>query len=120
MGLDWNRGNLTPCTADNGTYTEPLIVAEATAFLQRQAVSKQPFLLYLPFHLVHSPNQVPDSWLERYPTAPPPANVTQRVCGPDGGASGWAKCRVVLAMASALDSAFGAVMAATTSAVTSA
>lgn len=110
-GLDWNRGNLTPCSADNGKYTEPLLVAQATAFLQRQAASKQPWFLYMPFHLVHLPNQVPDSWLERYPAAPPPANITQRVCA-SGGAEGWAKCRIVLAMESALDDAVGTVMAA--------
>jgi hypothetical protein len=51
-GLDWNRGNLTPCAVDCGRYTEPLIVAEATSFIRRQAAANRSFFLYLPFHLV--------------------------------------------------------------------
>ena len=62
---------------------------------------------------MHCPNEVPDEWLELYPSQPPPENVTRRVCS---NYTGWSKCRTVLGMASALDTAVGDVMAAVASA----
>ena len=60
-GVDWHRGNETTCYNDNGTYTAELIVPHVDAYLaQRAATPSQPFFLYLPWHLIHGPNQVPE------------------------------------------------------------
>jgi hypothetical protein len=107
-GLDWNRGNLTPCPSDDGKYTAPLIEAQASDFIRRQTAARRKFFLYLPFHLVHEPNQVPDDWLRRYPATRPADSIVNRTCDVDAQ---WSHCRTVLAMASALDDAIGKVMA---------
>ena len=62
-GVDWHRGNQTTDFSDAGKYCVDLIVPEALSFLKRmgEAASKQPYFLYLPFHLIHGPNQVPAS-----------------------------------------------------------
>ena len=62
-GLDWNRGNCTPSPADDGNYTTPLIVDAASRFIAKH--TRRPFFLYLPFHLVHSPSEVPPRFLQR-------------------------------------------------------
>jgi arylsulfatase B len=105
-GLDWNRGNLEPCPADDGKYTTPLIEAQANDFIRRQAAARQRFFLYLPFHLVHEPNQVPDEFLQRYPATAPPNSTINRTCDMNAP---WLHCRTVLAMASALDDAVGSI-----------
>ena len=67
-GVDWHRGNETTCYNDNGTYTAELIVPHVDAyFAQRAATPSQPFFLYLPWHLIHGPNQVPDRFQARRP-----------------------------------------------------
>jgi arylsulfatase A-like enzyme len=58
-GVDWHRGNETACFSDNGTYVTELLVPEAVAYLEKRAKTpKDPFFLWLPFHLIHGPNQV--------------------------------------------------------------
>ena len=94
-GVDWHRGNGTTCLADDGKYTEPLIAASAVDFIQRQASAGLRFFLYLPFHLIHAPNQVPDRFLQMYPAVAPAPNITQRVCEQDKSWQ-WSKCRIVL------------------------
>ena len=59
-GMDWHRGNESSCYNDTGTYTAELIAPAAVDFLDRMAKTPdQPWFLYLPFHLIHGPNQVP-------------------------------------------------------------
>ena len=55
-GVDWHRGNQTTDFSDSGKYVVDLIVPEALSFLKRmgEAESKQPYFLYLPFHLIVS------------------------------------------------------------------
>ena len=72
-GLDWHRGNETPCFNDTGTYTSELVTQTAVDFLNRKAADPStPWFLYLPFHLLHEPNQVPDKFLALYPEAGAP------------------------------------------------
>lgn len=72
-GLDWHRGNQSDCWDDTGNYSAPLIAAKAISFLrqmhhqQTKTTNPKPFFLYLPWHLVHGPNQVPDEYKNRYP-----------------------------------------------------
>ena len=105
-GLDWVRGNLTSCNVDSGTFTDPLIVSAARDFIERQVQLEKHFLLYLPFHLVHGPNEVPDQWLEQFPAKAPSANITRRTCTPG---KAWGSCRIQLGMLAALDGAVAAV-----------
>lgn len=42
----------------------------------------KPWFLYLPFHLIHGPNQVPDEYMKLYPTLDPTASAaSQGMCG---------------------------------------
>ena len=143
-GVDWHRGNETACFADNGTYTAELIVPEMVSYLEGRAALKgtaadKPFFVYLPFHLIHGPNQVPARFEELYPALNLSATAaSQGMCGvcacanpgdmPIGFGEGrdnglmqdiplrapgdvsWAECRTVLGMAAALDWAVGAVV----------
>lgn len=90
--MDWHRGNESDCFADTGNYTAPLIVAEAQNFIARMAKKQQQFFLYLPFHLVHAPNEVDDIYRKRYP------NIKNK------------DTQTVLAMVSALDDHIGMVV----------
>ena len=92
-GTDWHRGNETTCFADSGNYTAELIVPETLAYLAKHSGARnaKPFFLYLPFHLIHGPNQVPAKYLELYPalnlSAPASALGMCGVClcaNPDG------------------------------------
>jgi arylsulfatase A-like enzyme len=119
-GTDWHRGNETTCFSDSGNYTAELIVPEATEFLHRMKGEK-PFFLYLPFHLIHAPNQVPQRYEDLYDAAYPGlvaarSAESQGLCGvcacpshSNGANATWAQCRTVLAMAAALDESVGAV-----------
>ena len=65
-GVDWHRGNQTTDFSDSGKYVVDLIVPEALSFLKRmgEAESKQPYFLYLPFHLIVScASQACVAWL---------------------------------------------------------
>ena len=65
-GVDWHRGNQTTDFSDSGKYVVDLIVPEALSFLKRmgEAESKQPYFLYLPFHLIVScASQTCVAWL---------------------------------------------------------
>eukprot|EP01052_Picozoa_sp_SAG31_P037850 SAG31_NODE_4955_length_2836_cov_1.640482_1_plen_258_part_00 len=123
-GTDWHRGNETTCYADSGpgigNYTAKLIVPDAQGYLQRMAKTpEKPFFLYLPFHLIHGPNQVPKQYEDLYDLAYPSLDPeisaeAQGLCGvcacpshSGGAAVTWAQCRTVLGMASALDEAVG-------------
>ena len=77
-GVDWHRGNETVCFDDNGTFADDLLVTHTADFLYRMGraqnnavqlgtASPPPFFLYLPFHLMHGPNQVTDRFLRLYP-----------------------------------------------------
>lgn len=87
--LDWHR-NDQPCK-DEG-YTTHLIAKEACRLI-REKTSEKPLFLYLPFNAVHSPFQVPDSYLNPY-----------------GHLSGVR--RTYAGMVSAMDEAVGQVIAA--------
>lgn len=60
--LDWHR-NDQPCK-DEG-YSTHLIAKEACRLI-REKTSEKPLFLYLPFNAVHSPFQVPESYLKPY------------------------------------------------------
>jgi len=129
--MDWHRGNETSCFADTGNYTTELVVPEAVAFLQRKAKEPDtPFFLYLPFHLIHEPSQVPQHFVELYPELDPRRSArSQGMCGvceckgegdrtaglwdlqPQNSRDAtWGECRTVLGMAAALDWAVGSVV----------
>jgi arylsulfatase A-like enzyme len=132
-GIDWHRGNQTACFDDTGNYTTELVVRKAIGYLKRKAATPStPFFLYLPFHLIHGPNQVPQKYLDLYPVLNLTATArSQGMCGvcecagvgsstqhQSVGSSTqhqskdalWKNCRTVLAMAAALDWAVGSVV----------
>jgi len=136
-GLDWHRGNETSWFEDTGNYTAELIVPEVIKFFKQMAAKDEPFFLYLPFHLIHGPNEVPSQYTDLYPVLDPNAtSESLGYCGvcecagigrtedtagweptmpiPEGsavkGVGLWGPCRHVLGMASALDWAVGAVV----------
>jgi arylsulfatase A-like enzyme len=82
-GIDWHRGNETACFDDAGNYTTELVVREAIGYLKRKAdTPATPFFLYLPFHLIHAPNQVPTKYLDLYPKLNLSASAkSQGLCG---------------------------------------
>ena len=108
-GVDCHRGNGTTCLKDDGHLTNPLIVTAATDFIHRQAAAKERFFLYVPFHLIHAPNEVPGNFLSSYPPTEPSINITSSICEED---KPWSSCRTVLAMASALDTGVGEIVTA--------
>eukprot|EP00730_Choanoeca_flexa_P001445 TRINITY_DN10639_c0_g3_i5.p1 TRINITY_DN10639_c0_g3~~TRINITY_DN10639_c0_g3_i5.p1 ORF type:complete len:432 (+),score=78.88 TRINITY_DN10639_c0_g3_i5:186-1481(+) len=63
-GLDWHR-NDTLETGDNGTYSAYSLGNATVDFIQRK--QDKPWFLYLAWQSVHSPLQVPDTYLERFP-----------------------------------------------------
>ena len=79
-GVDCHRGNGTTCLKDDGHLTNPLIVTAATDFIHRQAAAKERFFLYVPFHLIHAPNEVPGNFLSSYPPTEPSINITSSIC----------------------------------------
>jgi arylsulfatase A-like enzyme len=60
---DWYR-NGEPLNEPG--YTTHLVTAEASKIIENRPPSK-PLFLYVPFNGVHSPHQVPESYLEPYP-----------------------------------------------------
>ena len=134
-GVDWHRGNESTCYSDDGNYTSTLIVPEAIGFIQRmdrvqqqQTQAQKPYFLYLPFHLIHGPNQVPQKYEDLYDAARPGLDPemsaeSQGLCGvcacpshSSGANASWAQCRTVLGMAAALDEAVGTSASASASA----
>lgn len=123
-GVDWHRGNQTACFDDAGKWTEDLIVTETLSFLHRMARPAQtkPFFLYYPLHLIHGPSMAPPRFFDQFPernlTAPASSYGMCGVCQCKDQRSGdfgpadasWGSCRVVLAMAAALDWAVGALV----------
>ena len=121
---DFKQKKLIYVTGSLGTYTTELVVPQALDYLKSmQAKPTQNFFLWLPFHLIHGPNQVPDEYLALYPTLNLSATARSLgmcgVCdcsvtdhGPATGGSDvtWEECRTVLAMAAALDWAVGTVV----------
>ncbi len=119
--MDWHRGNETTCYSDSGNYTSTLIVPEAIGYIQRMEKQPKPYFLYLPFHLIHGPNQVPKKYEDLYDAAYPTLDEglsaeSQGLCGvcacpshSNGANATWAECRTVLGMAAALDEAVGEV-----------
>ena len=107
-GVDWHRGNETTCYSDSGNYTSTLIVPEATGFIKRMERQPKPYFLYLPFHLIHGPNQVPKKYEDLYDAAYPTLDEelsaeSQGLCGvcacpshSNGANASWAECRTVL------------------------
>lgn len=87
--LDWHRDD-QPC-ADTG-YSTKLIADEACRLIRAKDPVK-PLFLYLPFNAVHTPLQVPDSYL-----------------APFGALSG--KRKIYAGMMAAMDEAVGQVLAA--------
>lgn len=84
---------------------------------------------YLPFHLIHGPNEVPEKFVDLYPRLDPARTAaSQGMCGVcecadqsegrdvgkwdllRGGDATWHDCRTVLGMAAALDWAVGSVV----------
>lgn len=122
-GVDWHRGNQSVCYSDNGTYVEELLVPEALDFFKRMAATSpaKPYFLYLPFHLIHGPSQVPQRYEDLYQQAfpyldPELTAEEQGMCGvcacpshSNGVNATWATCRTVLGMTAALDQAVGEV-----------
>lgn len=87
--LDWHRDD-QPCN-DQG-YSTHLIAREACRLIREKAPGK-PLFLYLPFNAVHTPLQVPDSYL-----------------APFGNLTG--KRKTYAGMMAAMDEAVGQVLAA--------
>lgn len=87
--LDWHRDD-QPC--DDQGYSTHLIAREACRLIRAKAPGK-PLFLYLPFNAVHTPLQVPDSYL-----------------APFGSLSG--KRKTYAGMMAAMDEAVGQVVAA--------
>jgi arylsulfatase A-like enzyme len=126
-GVDWHRGNQSVCFEDDGKWVEDLLVPQAVDFFGRMAApatnpGNKPWFLYLPFHLIHGPNMVPEKFMDLYPKLDPlkPA-ADYGMCGvcecalrQDGGFHqndvSWGACRTVLGMVSALDWAVGATL----------
>ena len=52
------QGNESTAYNDSGIYTAELIVPHVDQYLTQRAADQQPFFLYLPWHLIHGPNQV--------------------------------------------------------------
>lgn len=61
--MDWYRNGEN--IKETG-YSTHLLAKEAVKFVQSQSKDK-PFFLYMPFNAVHSPYQVPDSYLQKFP-----------------------------------------------------
>ena len=61
-GFDWHRDDKV--NRDEG-YSTHLIADESVRIVEKYA-GKQPFFLYVPFNAVHSPHQVPASYMEAY------------------------------------------------------
>jgi arylsulfatase A-like enzyme len=87
--IDWHRDD-KPC--DDKGYSTHLIAKEACRLIREKASGK-PLFLYLPFNAVHTPLQVPDSYL-----------------APFGALSG--KRKTYAGMMAAMDEAVGQVIAA--------
>jgi arylsulfatase A-like enzyme len=62
-GFDWHRND--KISRDEG-YSTTLIGNEAARVIRERDKAK-PLFLYVPFNGVHSPHQVPESYLEKYP-----------------------------------------------------
>jgi len=60
--VDWYRDD-KPC--DDQGYSTHLIAKEASRLIKQQPKDK-PLFLYVPFNAVHSPYQVPDTYVEPY------------------------------------------------------
>lgn len=82
-GVDWHTGNETTNFDQSGTYTVELIVPQTVKWLRERAETPEtPWFLYLPFHLIHGPNQVPDAYMALYPTLKPDQTAaSQDMCG---------------------------------------
>jgi arylsulfatase A-like enzyme len=61
-GFDWHRDDAV--CRDEG-YSTHLLAKEAVKIVEKYA-GKQPLFLYVPFNAVHSPHQVPDSYLKAF------------------------------------------------------
>ena len=61
--MDWYRNGEN--IKETG-YSTHLLAKEAVKFVQSQSKEK-PFFLYMPFNAIHSPYQVPDSYLQKFP-----------------------------------------------------
>ena len=81
--MDWHTGNETTNFDQSGTYTVELIVPQTVKWLRERAETPEtPWFLYLPFHLIHGPNQVPDAYMALYPTLKPNQTAaSQGMCG---------------------------------------
>lgn len=86
--LDWHRDD-QPCNDDG--YSTQLLAKEASRLIRSRDIGK-PLFLYLPFNAVHSPLQVPDSYMAPY-----------------GNLSG--KRKIYAGMMAAMDEAIGQVVA---------
>jgi arylsulfatase A-like enzyme len=73
-------------------YLTDVFGREAAAFVDRHAGKDKPFFLYLPFNAIHTPQQAPKKYLDRFPS------VTDE------------KRKLMLAMLSAQDDAVGLVL----------
>lgn len=62
-GFDWHRNDKV--SRDEGYSTE--LIGKEAARVIRERDKEKPFFLYVPFNGVHSPFQVPDSYLANYP-----------------------------------------------------
>ncbi len=61
-GFDWHKDDVA--NHDEG-YSTHLIAKESVRIIEQYA-GKKPFFLYVPFNAVHSPHQVPQSYLKGY------------------------------------------------------
>jgi arylsulfatase A len=85
-------------TAPESQYLTDRLTDEAVAFIDKQAVSKKPFLLYVPHYAVHTPMRAKDELVRAYDSA--------------GIAAGRQRNAVYAAMLQSLDESVGRIMKA--------